>query len=94
MSDVSTDRLREILAGCEGVTPGPWSRFEGVIGRETHVIQANEGEGTLLVVPWDRAVDGNAHRDAAYIASLDPQTISAIISELVRRREADAGGKE
>jgi hypothetical protein len=35
-NEVSDDKLREILAGCKGVTPGPWEsdseRTEGIYG--------------------------------------------------------------
>jgi hypothetical protein len=75
---IGDDRLREILAGCEGVTPGPWMTIDGA---NSHVFD-------IRVVGRKRACvafsDGD---DSRHIAHLDPQTVSSIVSELLSHRE-------
>jgi hypothetical protein len=80
MSDVSDDKLREILAGCErmspGPSPGPWL----VEGRYVMA----EGR---CVAKFDWAVrDARDDENAAHISRLDPQTVEAIVTELLTLR--------
>lgn len=84
---ITDERLREMLAGCQGVTPGPWIRHES--DRETSVVAP--ATGTVVVVPWGANTTAfhNAHRDAGHLSRLDPQTITSIVTELLSRREAD-----
>jgi len=85
MSDtLTTEQVEEILAGCEGVTPGPWRRHESP--QETSV---QSDTSTVVVVPWGRggASLHNAHRDAAHLSRLDPQTVSSLATELLALRK-------
>lgn len=84
---ISDERLAEIIKGCEGVTPGPWQRVEP--GAESTLVECHNG--TICEVQWNRPDVGNAHRDAAHIARLDPQTVASLLTELQHRREAEAG---
>jgi hypothetical protein len=117
MPDVSTDRLREILAGCEGVQGGPWKldKFACYIwapsekGGDFPIMDevaekgnvarlrgwghyTGNGHGALGLSPAEG--EGRQRLTGNHVASLDPQTVSSIITELLSRREADAGGKE
>lgn len=83
MTTITKDRLEEMLAGLEGVTPGPWERHEP--GEETLIITGDEHGETVAVVPWGREITcahemGNAHRDASHIARCDPDTMRQIIT--------------
>lgn len=100
---VENERLEAILAGCEGVTPGPWFWDEGGLRTEW-----NEAEHLIWPansVPYSGLVAENfgacgLHSEehivdnAAHIARLDPATVASIITELLayrRRPPADAG---
>lgn len=85
---VARDRLREILAGCEGVTPGPWRAEAGGEGGARGVFAPQKPDGSSMVIAdvyaWPEVVADNA----AHIAHLDPQTVASIITELLALREA------
>lgn len=91
---IDDDRLREILAGCEGVTPGPWrcERFGN--------IQSNECDGRHIVAESDLTWGLNRNgANAAHIARLDPQTVASIVAELLETRAvlalvAEEAGKD
>lgn len=85
---VDDARLREIIAGCEGVTPGPWVRTEHKVAGMTLVTHEDIRVAGLHHHGERRL--GNAHRDAAHIARLDPETIRAICTELLARRAMPA----
>jgi hypothetical protein len=78
------DKLREILAGCEGVTPGPWEAGhhwvfvppEDAANHPTMPLRS-----ILRDVP-ESELQPNAH----HIARLDPQTVASIVTELLERR--------
>jgi hypothetical protein len=87
MSDaVSGTVLRDILAGCEGVAPGPWERRAD----PSHYDSVTDiyAQGFIIAQTCGKSFDGMEAR-AAHIARLDPQTIASIVSELIARREAD-----
>jgi hypothetical protein len=92
MSDaVSGTVLRDILAGCEGVTAGPWHLYD--VGDQPSLCPA-DAKGTSLLTIVDEAEHGSfaafhSNQDAEHIARIDPQTIASIVSELIARREAD-----
>ena len=86
--------LREIIAGTEGVTPGPYRRQEtpantlpGVTYVEALRTKSGDVWTRLLEISWYRG-HGNAHRDAAHIARCDPATVSAMAEEILDLREA------
>lgn len=92
-NEISNERLEEMLAGLQGVTPGPWQRHEPE-EEETLVITGDEHGETIVVVPWGREITrahemGTAHRDADHIARCDPDTMRSILTELLSRRSAD-----
>lgn len=79
---VSDDKLREIIAGCDGVTPGPWATDDPWI-----VYSAADGDILYLADTEDLDTsDEQMVIDAAHIARLDPQTVTAICEELLARR--------
>ncbi len=86
MTHLTDERLREIGAGCEGVTPGPW-RAE--IGEEAArgILAPQKPDGSSMVIAdvysWPEVVADNA----AHIARLDPDTVKALVSELLQLRK-------
>lgn len=73
---VPTERLREMLAACEGVTPGPW------------VIHPDRPFTPYDSNAWPLLTDSdNAGLVAAHIANCDPDTIRSALSELLELRE-------
>lgn len=98
MEKLSDEQLREIREGCEGVTPGPWEA-DGAKndGFESYEVQAPSGKsvvdtfnsGSIEIHEEDgRAWDEQGRKDTSHLARLDPQTISALIDELLALREA------
>lgn len=98
---VPTERLREMLAACEGVTPGPWANSSSVVASETALHDVVYGPDDT--VPDRRGVaycgDEMRHRmglpygaerdaNANHIANCDPDTIRSALSELLELREA------
>jgi len=80
---ISDEKLAEIIKGCEGVTPGPWMVRD-------HCVFTKEPGRCVARLDWhirDERDDANA----AHIARLDPQTVLSLLTELQRRREAEAG---
>lgn len=98
---VSDEKLREILAGCEGVTPGPWYTTRSPWFRSDDGVLCGSPDGNIAYMiadcddgfnPRDEYTGpfelGNKDADAAHIARLDPQTVASIITELLARRTA------
>lgn len=87
---IDTDKLaEEMLDGLKGVSAGKWSRYEGSLAGNTHVVMDDNGEKrTFCTIPWDRKISGNAHRDAEYIALCCPDSIRAILTERTRFKAA------
>jgi Lar family restriction alleviation protein len=75
------DKLGEMLAGLEGVTPGPWEADQNLpINRKPRV---HGGDGSLICEIGNMAMDQDQwERDAAHIARCDPQTIRSLITRL------------
>lgn len=83
-SRVSDERLAEMLAGLEGVTPGPWDCFvgnangRGLVRIETaneHPVEA----GKVIATMVRGAV---SERTGEHIMRCDPDTMRAILTEL------------
>ncbi len=89
---VPTERLREMLAACEGVTLGPWQTIRSLMpcdGEYDFAISASAAK--VLSEAFGRAADGKvlpAEQNAAHIANCDPATIRSALSELLELREA------
>jgi len=73
---VSDERLAEMLAGLEGVTPGPWL-VRQYAGKSSTPYRMVQDENRLLM-----CIESVPAPTAAHIASCDPGTIRAIITEL------------
>ncbi len=87
MSDtVSNERLRAILAGCEGVTPGPWKVDRGGLNVAPFNVISPQGEAELGTYSVARGVWWETN--ATFIAACDPDTIRSLVSELLAAREA------
>lgn len=69
-SDLTKERIEEILAGCEGVTPGPWR--EGVDGNQRIYGPDNAGEASGLIASFVRRFD------LSHITRLDPATVRTL----------------
>jgi len=79
---VSDEQLAKMLAGLDGVTPGPWT-FDGSI--------YNDMGAGIRAIPSDRDIaqlwkSGTVAIDAAHIARCDPDTLRSLIVELQARR--------
>jgi len=87
---LTTEQVEEILAGCEGVTPGPW--FDENPGDDVTLGWVNDSDplndGGSLATTWaaGRPV-GEGKINAAHIARLDPQTVSSLATELLALRK-------
>ncbi len=111
-TDLPEDKLREIIAGCEGVTPGPWEadgvrneggsgRFESYhvlavslerYGKQPSLVDTLNSDCIELLEDGDSEShsvwDEQGRKDTLHIARLDPATVSAMASELLRSRAA------
>lgn len=78
---ISDERIDEMLAGLEGVTPGPW--FVGI---------ADGDNGTAGLAQVDNGADMwpviAEWPEAEHIARCDPETIRALLLELRAYRDA------
>lgn len=85
---IPTERLREILAGTEGVTPGPWDW--GTFDNDIGVMARATGDFPFA---WMRTTEdsyGEGLSTAEHIARLDPQTVAAMATlalEALAKRE-------
>ena len=86
MSTISSDDLRAILAGCEGVTPGPWEAGHHWVFVPP-LDAANNQTKALRNILRDVSAE-ELQPNAAHIARLDPQTVASIITELLSLRES------
>lgn len=83
---IPTARLEEIRELAAKATPGKWTVNSGWTdhGSRWTGISVEFGEDVI-------GESGNASdEDWSHIANCDPQTISAIVSELIERRNKDA----
>lgn len=98
--EVTSERLEEILAGCDGVTMGPW--MAGHLCRDDHTcncryISGNDGRmGAVASVHVDDGENdcpptAEAKANQAHIARLDPETVRSIVTELLSRRSTAVG---
>ncbi len=94
MSTISSDELRAILAGCEGVTPGPWDVDEGNAERPPVIVSRDidaDDSGRAVHYKTEIATIADTMDDeanAAHIARLDPQTVASMCRELLSLRES------
>lgn len=96
-SEITEERLREMLAGLEGVTPGPWRRMESgsntfIVGHPEWPCRRNGVEGQWEVARLDDMVEEHPDEvkaNARHIARCDPDTMRQVLtlalSTLTRR---------
>jgi len=82
---VSDERLAEMLAGLQGVTPGPWEVHAGKLEGHPYCF-VTDGKSNLA--------DEVAPQEAEHIARCDPDTIRAMVSELLALRRSGNGEPE
>lgn len=99
---VSDERLGEMLAGLEGVTPGPWFTTGSPWFQSGDGVMAGSPDphAGFLIADCDDGFNprdeyegyplGDADRDAAHIARCDPDTMRSILTELVALRKVAA----
>lgn len=76
-ASLTTEQVEEILAGCKGVTPGPWT-FTG--------LEMTANGLKIVDCLWgSKTSDGVA--TYRHIARLDPQTVSSLATELLALRK-------
>lgn len=92
MTRIPTDQLQAMLAGCEGVTPGPWQVKYVGDGRMAFAIADSDGVSLLTIVEEDHAGFAAVYSDgdAAHLVDCDPDTIRSLVSELLALRAAVA----
>ncbi|MDE2105109.1 MAG: hypothetical protein KGL39_48165 [Patescibacteria group bacterium] len=99
---MSDERLREILDGCEGVTPGPWKMqeidTEGDEVGEAFIVGARQQGLIGVALPFPREIAycdfSRVAANGRHFARLDPHTVRSMVSELLDRRAANAGTAE
>ena len=83
---LTNERLEEILAGCEGVTHGPW--YHSRKHEDANILGPNFEIGSA-----DRAIAGQMYAlTAAHVSRLDPVTVRAMAMlalEALSRRASD-----
>lgn len=100
---VSDERLREIIAGTEGVTPGPWLNVNSIdqlemlrcMVRQVDSDPTDKHHWPFCVAQTVMGQFANADKaNFDHIARLDPDTVKSIAQELLDRRaspRSDAG---
>lgn len=98
---IPKSRLEEILAGCEGVTPGPWGYRpekyddwgfvrapspDSLPGELVAVIKKHDYVGDDELSRHRVARTDPAATDGQHVARLDPATVVAIVTELLAAR--------
>jgi len=88
MNRLTDQKLKEMIAGTEGVTPGLWIVSPAVFNRDGDV-----GYGSITTAeedgPWFLAKiedQPNCEKDAAHIARCDPAAIRAMAEEILASR--------
>lgn len=95
MSEITDERLTEVLALCQGPPEGPW--FASVDDADDAAPHKNSG---LSMVDTGRQSDWPVARlteakTAKYIAAIDPDFMRALITELQERRASSpAAGRD
>lgn len=86
---ISDERLAELKAGLEGVTPGPWgfnsARFKKDGEYDCAVTARFDGKRQCIAEAFGRITEKdtqNATALAAHIANCDPDTIASLIARL------------
>ena len=88
---LSEEKLRAMLAGCEGVTPGAWSRSgpEITASSKPSLAVAFASKGWCAGVGGSYSIGADeALANAAHIAACGPQTIRSLVTELLALRKA------
>lgn len=83
------EKLVEILAACEGVTPGPW-KAEGLPYAMEDPVVASASDQYVCQTVYDMqsiTVRESVDADTRHIANCDPDTIRSIITELLELRK-------
>lgn len=80
---LSTQQLEELREKAAKATPGPWFADTGDIISESRlaVIERDSDDDSYLV-----CADANINGNADFIASADPQTLTALVDEVLRLR--------
>lgn len=100
MTAISAEELRAIIAGCEGVTPGPWRHYIPDPGYcDDYVMTDSEKYAPSKEYPFrnlvaetgiQHAPEGDSQRftpDAQHIARCDPATIRAMAELALQAQE-------
>lgn len=79
---IPTEKLKAMLAGCDGLPDGPWN-----VTREgrTHRVISPAGDAELG--NWTVAANVFWSATAEHLASCDPQTMRALLTEIIESRE-------
>lgn len=93
---ISDEQIAQMLAGLEGVTPGPWVAASNYSIHRVGDMYSEDGfvealDGYCVEAPtYDDHVTRRAAiekpEDAAHIARLDPDTVRALLTELEQTR--------
>lgn len=86
MTSTPDQVIANIREALEGVSKGNWRRDETEDTAETLVVQG--ARDVICRVPWNRDTTGSAHRDANYIAAVNPRNIAVLLAEREELRAA------
>lgn len=102
-SPITPEALEAIIAGCDGVTPGPWEsdgvKNDGFTSYEVtdpngRSVADTYNAGTIEVHEEDgSAWDEQGRKNMAHIARLSPQVVRAAFTELLALRQQSSGAK-
>lgn len=79
MTDLSNERLAEMLAGLDGVTSGPWNEGD-------HWVFVSPASGVTSHALENVLGSDKPQANAAHIARCDPDTMRALLIELKAAR--------
>lgn len=83
MTRIEEERIDEMLAGLESVTPGPWASDRHFsIGPRSQM----DDQSFAMMLPIADIFGGNQTADTDHIARCDPDTIRSILTELKELR--------
>lgn len=96
MTDLTPEKIQEIVDGCKGVTPGPWKwRPDGQSDERFLFLGAQNGHTVLGVdgIGEDCWIESCNEKNIFHIARLDPDTVKELCKLALESKEAFEKGR-